>query len=275
MTVARPFLKFAGGKTALLPEILPRLPAKIGTYYEPFVGGGAVFFALATEGRFERAVIVDSNEELMNVYSVIQQIPDSLMDFLKRGFAQNEKSYYKIRAQDPNELVALARAARTIYLNKVGFNGLYRVNRKGVFNVPWGRQENRTLFEEENILACSAALKNVTLAVLDFEYTARLAKRGDVVYMDPPYIPLSETSNFTSYTGGGFGLKEQERLRNVAKALDKRGVHALLSNADTPLTRKLYRGFKIESVQAPRRVNSKGGKRGNVGELLISGRNTK
>jgi DNA adenine methylase len=273
--IAHPFIKFVGGKKALLPEILPRLPAKIGTYYEPFVGGGAVFFALAAEGRFKRAVIGDVNEELMNVYAAIQRDPQALMGFFIRGHAQDEKSYYKIRAQDPNELAALARAARTIYLNKVGFNGLYRVNKKGVFNVPWGRQENRKLFDDENILACSEALARAALAVLSFEQTVLPAKRGDVVYMDPPYLPVSPTANFTTYTSSGFDLSDQERLRDVANKLVAKGVHVLLSNSDTPLTRKLYRGFKIEEVQAPRRVNSKGGKRGNVGELLISGRNAK
>jgi DNA adenine methylase len=272
---ARSPVKWAGGKTFLLPEILKRLPTKINTYYEPFVGGGAVFFALAAEGRFKRAVIGDANVELMLVYAMIQRSPKSLMRFLERGHAQDEKSYYKIRAQDPKTLVPLARAARTIYLNKVGFNGLYRVNKKGVFNVPWGRQEGRTLFDEENILACSEALKDVEIVSTDFEQTVLSAKRGDVIYADCPYFPLSVTADFTSYTSGGFGLVDQTRLRDVAKKLDARGVRVLLSNSDTPLTRKLYRGFKIEEVKAPRRVNSKGSKRGNVGELLISGRNTK
>jgi DNA adenine methylase len=144
-----------------------------------------------------------------------------------------------------------------------------------VFNVPWGRQEGRTLFDEENILNCTHALRQATLTSLDFEQTLMPAKRGDVCYLDSPYLPVSVTANFTTYTSGGFTLKDQERLRDVAKKLDARGVRVLLSNSDTPLTRKLYRGFKIEEVQAPRRVNSKGGKRGNVGELLISGRNAK
>ncbi len=273
--IAHSPVKWAGGKSFLAPEILRRLPAKINTYYEPFLGGGAVFFALAAEGRFKRAVIGDANEELMNVYATIRNAPDALMRFLERGFGQSEKAYYKIRAQDPNKLVPFARAARTLYLNKVGFNGLYRVNRKGVFNVPWGRQEGRTIFDEENILACSAALQETALTAIDFGMTVAPAKRGDVVYMDSPYLPVSDTANFTTYTAGGFTLADQTRLRDVAKALDARGVHVLLSNADTPLVRKLYRGFKIESVQAPRRVNSKASKRGNVGELLISGKNIK
>lgn len=272
---ATPFLKWAGSKHFLAEEILRRLPAKIGTYYEPFLGGGAVFFALAADGRFERAVIGDANEELMSLYAMIRKSPSNLMTFLGAGFGQDEKSYYDIRARDPNTLTPLARAARTLYLNKVDFNGLYRVNKKGVFNVPWGRQEGRRIFEEENILACSVSLRKTTLAFLDFEKTVAPAKRGDAVYLDSPYIPVSTTANFTTYTAGGFGLADQTRLRDVAKALDARGVHVLLSNADTPLVRELYRGFKIERVEAPRRVNSKGAKRGNVGELLISGKNSR
>jgi DNA adenine methylase len=272
--IAHPFVKAVGGKTFLLPEILKRLPAKINTYYEPFVGGGAVFFALAAEGRFKRAVIGDANAELMNVYVMVQRKPKILMEECKRLADQSEEAYYRIRAQDPRGLLPYTRAARTIYLNKVGFNGLYRVNRKGGFNVPWGRQEGRTLFDEENILACSAALRETALTALDFEQTVIPAKRGDVVYADCPYLPVSVTANFTTYTAGGFELADQTRLRDVANKLDARGVRVLLSNSDTPLTRKLYRGFKIEEVQAPRRVNSKGGKRGNVGELLISGRNS-
>lgn len=270
---ARPWAKWVGGKTALLPEILPRLPKKIKTYYEPFVGGGAVFFALAAEKRFKRAVIGDVNEELMNVYAAIAENPDVLMAFLEQGFGQDEQSYYRIRAQDPK--TPLARAARTLYLNKVGFNGLFRVNRKGGFNVPWGKQEGRALFDRENLLACSTALREAALTSLSFENTVLPAKRGDVCYFDPPYFPVSSTSNFTSYTSSGFDRADQIHLRLVAKQLVDRGVYVLISNADTPEVRKLYKGFRIEEVQAPRRVNSKGSKRGNVGELLISGRNAK
>ncbi len=211
----------------------------------------------------------------MNVYAMIRKSPTMLMRFLELGHAQDEKSYYKIRAQDPHKLRPLARAARTLYLNKTGFNGLYRVNRKGGFNVPWGRQEGRAIFEEANILACANALLDTQLVALDFERAVAGAKRGDVCYLDCPYFPVSDIANFTTYTSGGFTLVDQERLRDVAKKLDARGVRVLLSNSDTPLTRKLYKGFKIEEVQAPRRVNSKGGKRGNVGELLISGKTIK
>jgi DNA adenine methylase len=270
--IAHPFIKFVGGKTALLPEILRRLPAKMNTYYEPFLGGGAAFFALAAEGRFKRAVIGDANEELMNVYSMIRKSPKELMWYFEGpGFNQDEHSYYNIRSQDPTKLKPMARAARTLYLNKVGFNGLYRVNKKGVFNVPWGRQEGRGIFEEENILACSKALQQAQLVAVDFEQAIAGAKRGDVVFADPPYIPVSATADFTAYTKAGFTFDDQTRLRDVGLKLKRRGVHILFCNSDTPLVRRLYsKGFKLHSVSAPRNVNSKATGRGLVGELLLT-----
>lgn len=274
--IAHPFIKFVGGKTALLPEILPRLPAKINTYHEPFFGGGAVFFALAAEGRFKRAVIGDANKELMRTYETLGRHLDGaggVVDILEyHTGVHNEEHYYEVRAQKPRELDLARRAARFIYLNRTCFNGLYRVNKKGEFNVPLGSYTNPKICDEANLRACAAILKKTAIASLDFEQMILSAKRGDAVYFDPPYIPVSTTANFTTYTAGGFSLADQTRLRDVAKDLVKRGVHVLLSNADTPLMRKLYRGFKIESVQAPRRVNSKASKRGNVGELLISGK---
>ena len=269
--VARPFLKYAGGKTALLPKILPLLPAKINTYYEPFVGGGAVFFALAAEKRFKRAVIGDVNDDLIETYFSIQHDLDELVRRLKAHAGKHSEEYfYKVRAQKGVNI-----AARLIYLNRTCFNGLYRVNRKGEFNVPFGKYANPTICDEENLRAVSIALRRVGLLSGDFERSTMRAKRGDTVYFDSPYAPLSETSNFTGYAKGGFGEADQTRLRDCFAELDARGVHVLLSNSDTPLVRKLYKGFKLEEVQAPRRVNSKGGKRGNVGELLISGKNTK
>jgi DNA adenine methylase len=274
MKIAHSPVKWVGGKSFLVPEILPRLPAKINTYYEPFVGGGAVFFALAAEGRFKRAVLGDANEELMITYETIAVNVEAVIRALKEHVYE-EKHYYEVRAQKPRTMNSINRATRFVYLNKTCFNGLHRVNRKGEFNVPFGRHTNPTICDEENLRACSAALKLVTFTSLDFEKTVLVAKRGDAVYTDPPYFPVSVTANFTTYTAGGFSLADQARLRDVAKKLDARGVHVLLSNSDTPLTRKLYRGFKIEEVQAPRRVNSKASKRGNVGELLISGRHAK
>jgi DNA adenine methylase len=269
--IARPLLKWAGGKTLLLPEILSRLPKKFRTYYEPFIGGGAVFFALAAEERFGHAMLSDVNAELVNTYEVVQQHPERLMSLL-RTFKINKDEFARIRSNDSLQRTPNYRAARTIYLNKTCFNGLYRVNSEGKFNTPWGKKdESVKLFEEERILACSKALAQASLSACDFEISVEQAKHGDVVYFDSPYAPTSKTANFTGYAKGGFTADDQERLRNVAEKLHARGVHVLISNSDTPLVRELYDGFRIEEVQAPRRINSKGGKRGNVSELLISG----
>jgi DNA adenine methylase len=277
-TVAHPPLKWPGGKRHLLPEILPRLPKKIKTYYEPFVGGGAVFFALAAEeGRFKKAVIGDVNEELMRTYNVLSHSSDRVIRKLKQHAREHsENHYYDVRELDRlGHLHPVVLAARMIYLNRTCFNGLYRVNKTGRFNTPFGRYKNPTICNEENLLAVADVLgRKARMVTGDFETIVKKARRGDAVYFDPPYWPVSATSNFTAYSEGGFDHLDQTRLRDCFARLDKRGVHVLLSNSDTPLVRKLYKGFKIEKVQAPRRINSKGGKRGNVGELLISGRRT-
>jgi DNA adenine methylase len=278
IVTAKPFVKAVGGKTFLAPEILRRLPTKMNTYYEPFVGGGAIFFALAAEGRFKQAVLGDANVDLACTYNYIARYSSALVLSLKaHASAHNEKHYYAVRSQRPELMTAKERAARFIYLNKTCFNGLHRVNRKGEFNVPIGSYKNPTICDEENLYAVASVLRRVLIVPGDFKHLVLgvgicNAKKGDAVYFDPPYVPLTPTANFTTYTAGGFGLADQTRLRDVAAALVKRGVHVLLSNADTPLVRKLYRGFKIEKVEAPRRVNSKASKRGNVGELLISGK---
>lgn len=276
--MTKPFLKWVGGKTALLPEILPRLPERISTYYEPFLGGGAVFFALASEPekRFKRAMLSDANIDLIDTYYALASNVEGVIKKLEKHVYE-EKHYYEVRSQDPEKLSDESAAARFIYLNKTCFNGLFRVNKKGQFNVPFGRYTNPTICDEESLRSVSSVLRgqNVYLAKRDFEEAVSTASRGDAVYYDPPYCPLSDTANFTAYSAGGFGLAEQERLRDCFAQLDSRGVHVLLSNSDTPLVRKLYKGFKIEEVRAPRRVNSKAEKRGEVGEVLISGRSSK
>ncbi len=272
---ARPFIKWVGGKTVLLPKILPRLPEKIGTYFEPFLGAGAVFFALAAEGRFKRAVVGDANEELMETYASLLVEPDKVISILSKHVYE-EGHYYAARASRPRS--SADRAARMIYLNRTGFNGLYRVNRKGEFNVPFGRYTNPTICNEENLRAVSQTIRSCGSfrgKAGDFRLTVKKARKGNVVYMDPPYAPVSKTSNFTSYAKGGFDEAAHVRLRDCFKALDERGVHVLLSNSDTPFVRRLYNGFHISEVKAPRRINSKGGKRGDVSELLISGRNAR
>lgn len=272
--VARPFLKWAGGKAKLLPEILPRLPAKIRTYHEPFIGGGAVFFALAAEHRFEHASISDVNEELVLTYrGVAIDVATVIQALGEHERGHDEARFYAIRALDPEKLSLALRAARVIYLNRTCFNGLYRVNRAGKFNTPFGAYKNPTICDAENLRSVSALLRERTsIDSGDFELAVEDALRGDAVYFDPPYVPASKTANFTGYAKAGFGMGEQERLRNLAEKLDARGVHVLLSNADTPEVRELYDGFNVTSVTAPRAINSKGGKRGAVGEVLISRR---
>jgi DNA adenine methylase len=249
----------------LLPEILKRLPSRISTYYEPFIGGGAVFFALAAEGRFERAVLGDTNPDLLAVYRALQINVEGVIERL-RGFRHDEDEYYRVRAEQPERLVE--RAARVIYLNRTGFNGLYRVNRSGRFNVPFGRYVNPTICDAERLRAAAAALRGVSIMERDFAALCAQAQPGDAVYLDPPYLPVSATSSFTAYDRHAFGLTEHQRLARALDDLARRGVAAVLSNSDTPDTRVLYRDHQISTVFAPRHINSKANKRGAVAEIL-------
>jgi len=267
---AVPFLKFAGGKRQLLPEIRKHVPRIFGNYFEPFVGGGAVFFDLQAAGRLTGKVwLGDVSKELVWTYKAVRDHVDDVIERLHifKG-KHSEAHYYRIREIGSN-LPIRALAARMIYLNRTGFNGLYRLNKKGGFNVPFGRYENPTICDEENLRACARALKDVEVVAADFMLILSQVQRGDFVYMDPPYVPVSPTSNFTGYTAGGFNLADQERLVVCAKGLKKLGVKVLLSNADLPLVRNLYKGFEMRSIPARRNINSKGGKRGAVAELLI------
>lgn len=231
------------------------------------VGGGAVFFALANEKRFEEAWINDTNPELINAYQIIQQLPDHLIQVLRK-MKNTEKEFLKWRAKDLSELDEPTRAARFIYLNKTCFNGLHRVNKKGQFNVPFGHYENPKICDEENLLACSDALHRswVTITCQDYQKTPELLDSKDVMYLDPPYVPKSETANFVAYTSGGF---DHKRLSDwVSSDSPGRGT-ILLSNSDTPITRKLYKGFEIHKTDVRRAINREGDKRGHVGEILV------
>jgi DNA adenine methylase len=260
----RPFLKWAGGKKQLIEQFTQLIPARYGRYLEPFVGGGALFFAL----RPRRAALSDSNQELIDCYQAIRDDVDTVIAALRKHRYEQDY-YYRVRDLDPAKLTLPQRAARTIYLNKAGFNGLYRVNRRGRFNVPFGRHSNPNLCDEPNLRACSAALQGVALAVNDFERAALRARNGDFVYFDPPYVPVSDTSYFTSYVPGGFGWDQQRRLASVFAKLAKRGVQAMLSNSDVPAVRNLYRGFRVERVEATRRINCQVGGRGKIGEVVV------
>ena len=262
---AKPFLKWAGGKTQLLGHILPRLPSRYGRYYEPFLGGGAVFFALGPM----RATLSDINPDLIVAYRAVRDDVEGVIARLGRLVASRE-AYYRIRAQSPARMSESAQAARTIYLNRTCFNGLYRVNAAGRFNVPYGAYARPNLCNADNLRRVSRALKGMRLRVQGVEALRRQCRRGDMVYFDPPYDPVSPTANFVGYARGGFGRPEQERLAQLVDRLASRGVHVLLSNADTPYIRHLYRRFVLTVVPARRAINRNAARRGPVAEVLVS-----
>ena len=266
-TATRPFLKWVGGKRQLLDRLQVRFPTDFNNYYEPFIGGGAVFFGT----NFTHATIGDINPELINAYSVVQTEVAALITLLKQHQEQHCKDFfYETRALDPETLNPVERAARLIYLNKTCFNGLYRVNRKGQFNVPMGSYKNPMICDEANIMAAHTKLRDTTIILGDYQKIAESAQPRDFVYFDPPYEPVSRSSNFVAYAQDGFSQADQEKLSRFFRELSDRGVHCMLSNSAADLIRQLYDGFQIESVQARRAVNSVASKRGNVSELLIT-----
>lgn len=275
--MARPFLKWAGGKTQLLPQLLDAAPARIDVYYEPFLGGGAFFFALQSAGRFRSAVLSDSNDELINAYLQVRDRVEDLIHALsvhqrKYGVLAGDQRadyYYQIRAK--HHSCDLGGAARLIFLNKTCFNGLYRVNSRGEFNVPHGRYANPVICDEANLRGASAALSGVELVAQDFAAALSWAGRGDFVYCDPPYMPLSTTASFTSYTSADFGPAEQERLMQAAADARDREASILLSNSGHADVTRLYAaaGFQLEAVAASRTINSNAQRRGPVREYLI------
>lgn len=267
--VPRPFLKWAGGKRSLIPQFADHLPETYGRYHEPFVGSAALFFHLKPP----RAVLSDNNERLVRAYRGLRDRTDQVIELLSK-YPYDKDFYYRMRERQIDRVKDDAKvAAWLIYLNKTGFNGLYRVNRKNRFNVPFGKFSNPNICDEPNLRACAEELQRVDLAVADFEATVADAKEGDLVYFDPPYVPLSRSSSFTSYTHQGFGPEEQARLRDCALALARRGVHVLVSNSSAPEVRELYQAdFDLFEIQARRSINTRGDKRGPVTELLIRGR---
>lgn len=262
---ARPFLKWAGGKRQLLHEILPRLPKEFGAFHEPFAGGGALFFAL----RPRTAVLSDRNERLIRAYQGVRDNVEQVIDILRT--CRNTKRFFLQMRRRRIDMESDAEvAAWMIFLNKTGFNGLYRVNSRNVYNVPYGDNKNARLCNEENLRACAQALAGADLKYENFDAVVERAKPGDLVYFDPPYVPLSVTSYFTAYTSHGFGMKEQMQLRDVALELRKRGVFVLLSNSSAPAVHDLYSAFTCIPVAASRKVNSDPKGRGRVTELLIT-----
>ncbi len=269
--LVRPFLKWAGGKRQLIPEITANyLPAKYDTYYEPFLGGGAILFELQPK----KAVVNDSNSELINCYKVIRDSLDELMEDLKRH-KNNEDYYYNIRdwdrIKDYNNKTTIQRASRIIFLNKTCYNGLFRVNSQGQFNVPFGRYKKPNILDEAVLKAVSHYLNNNDIKILngDFEDAVKDAKAGDFIYFDPPYHPISNTASFTGYDVNGFNKDEQIRLKKTVDDLEKRGCQVLLSNADADFILDLYKDYKIKKVYATRAINSNALKRGKVKEVLV------
>ncbi|MFN4294442.1 MAG: DNA adenine methylase [Thermoflexales bacterium] len=265
----RPFLKWAGGKTQLADALLERRPLRFNTYHEPFVGSGAIFFRLYRERHIRRAVLSDINSELVDTYLAVRDHVSEVISALSE-FPYNKAFYYAIRAKDPAQLSLPERAARMIYLNKTGYNGLYRVNRQGKFNVPFGRYKSPKYLDRDNLLAVSHALRNVEILCAAFDTVLDRAEPGDWVYFDPPYVPVSQTANFTSYYANGFGLQDQERLRDVCVALSRNNVYIMVSNSDTPTVRSLYRNFTVDEVLANRAINCNGARRGKITELVIT-----
>ena len=270
--LVKPILKWVGGKRQLLDAIIPLIPEHT-MYCEPFAGGGAVLFHMQPG----KAVIGDSNEELINIYTVIKEQPEQLIEFLKIHKAMNCQEYfYEVRALDRDgenyrSMTQAERAARIIYLNKTCYNGLFRVNRAGEYNAPWGRYKNPNITNEPTIRAMSGYFNKAGIKFLcgDYREVLKGIGKGAFVYLDPPYMPLSQSSSFTGYTAAGFGINEQKELKRHCDRLDKKGIKFLLSNSCCDFIEDLYKDYIVERVSARRAVNANAHKRGSIDEVLV------
>ena len=272
---AQPLVKWAGGKRQLQERILATFPAFTGTYFEPFLGGAAIFFALNPR----KAVLSDVNEGLVNLYKCVQNDYLAVLaeaqklekKYNKLDLDGQSELFYTIReSYNSSERKGLKNAVDFLLLNKAGFNGIYRENASGGFNVPFGKRSNLVLATERNLELVAKSLERAELLNQGFEDVEHTAKSGDLVYFDPPYVPLSITSAFTSYAKGGFGEAHQVELASVFKALSAKGVHVALSNSKTPLVEKLYKGFKLHELSATRQISAKTAGRNSVTELLVT-----
>ncbi|MFT8599937.1 MAG: DNA adenine methylase [Leuconostoc pseudomesenteroides] len=272
----KPFIKWVGGKRQLLPELARYVPKKFGTYFEPFLGGGAFLLMLQPE----KAILNDFNPELVVTWQTVCDNPEQLTQLLQEYQRNHSKEFYlDLRAADRDgrleNMSSIERSARFIYMNKTGYNGLWRVNRKGQNNVPFGSYKNPKISDANTIFAVANYLNSAQVTFMngDFEQAVSKAKTGDFVYFDPPYIPLSATSNFTGYSAE-FGYEQQVRLRDVFKRLHENGVHVMLSNSDVPLIEELYgdiKGVQIERVSVKRSVGARATSRTTVGEVIVHG----
>ncbi|QUC64858.1 DNA adenine methylase [Nitrosopumilus sp. K4] len=275
LATPKPFVKWAGGKRQLIPILEQNLPGKFGTYYEPFLGGGALLFHILTEKNGQKCSISDLNSDLVLAYTTIRDKIDSLVSSLKnheRNYQKDSNNYYySIRETSPRSDVE--KTSRLIFLNRTCFNGLYRVNSKGKFNVPLGKYTNPNIVNEENLRSVSHILKtsHVSIKCRDFEAVLDDTKKGDLVYFDPPYQPVSRTANFTSYTNKDFTIDDLERLAELCMELDSKGCNVLLSNSDSPEVAKMFsaKPWKVSKIQANRAINSNSKKRTGHYELLI------
>ena len=274
MIKGKPFVKWAGGKRQIIDKLKKYVPDEFETYYEPFIGGGALLFELSPK----KAVINDSNEELMNVYECLcdEEKFKKMCSVLNHYETEHSEAfYYDIRNKDRNKnsynrLSCYTKAARTIYLNKACFNGLYRVNSKNEFNVPFGKKLKVNTYDGGNLITVSnyLTMNDIEILCVDFENAVKSAKKGDFVYFDPPYD--SDTSTFNNYTEDGFGKEEQRRLAKIFKELDAKGVYVMLSNHNTSLVNELYKDYHMHLIEAKRSINANGKKRGKVEEVIIT-----
>lgn len=274
-TLVTPVVKWVGGKRQLLGEINQLIPKKISTYVEPFLGGGAVLFDLQPN----KAVVNDYNEELINVYNVIKDEPEKLIEKLKFYKAENNEAFfYEVRALDRTEsyktMDNVEKAARILYLNKTCYNGLFRVNKSGQFNSPYGKYKDPNIVNEVAIRAVSNYFNKSNIKIMsgDYKQSLKNLRKGSFVYFDPPYMPISSSSSFTGYTELGFGLEKQKELRNECLKLHNKGIKFLQSNSYSPEILELYSDssiFTVKVVKANRNINSNGNKRGEINEVLI------
>ncbi len=272
---AKPFVKWVGGKRRVIPNLIAEMPDEFEHYYEPFIGGGALFFHLRSLNMLadHKITISDANLRLIRTYRAIRDDVEGVVERLEQHQKRNCKEYfYQVRDSEVDRFKRDADvAAWFIYLNKTAFNGLYRVNKKNRFNAPFGKYKNPNICNQENLWRCHGALQNVEILHGCFDYSSKTAKQGDFVYFDPPYVPISVSSSFTSYTKDGFGSLEQVLLRDHALRLKRKGVQVMLSNAEHPFVRELYEeNFDISSILVGRAINCKGNKRGSVGEVVMT-----
>lgn len=265
------FVKWAGGKGQLIAQYARFFPSRVDSYLEPFLGSGAVYFYIRQRFNPRKAILSDINAEIINAFQVVKDSCDELASRLNKLREMNSKEhYYEIRKLDPLTLDRVDRAARLIYLNKTCYNGLYRVNSKGQFNVPFGNYKKPSIFDSKTLRKASLLLKDAELRVMTFEDVLGWAEKDDFVYFDPPYFPLSRTADFTAYNKETFGRNQQEKLARVFGKLDSRGCLVMLSNSDHEFVRNLYKDYRVNTVKARRAINCIGGKRGKINELLIT-----